>query len=515
MVLLIDLPFQFVGNKIGFGLDLIETLFCLFLSYPLSLLLRKIKTPKNRKIFCFAIGFFYLLFIHRIQSLWLIVPGVLCYYVIKHFKIHPAFILYGSIVYLVIFHLHDMIVHYLEYSMRINSAMMIPCICISSFAYNYYDGTRNKKATKFQKELSFTQYPSLFEYLAYLFNYNTILVGPPSNFKDFQKFINNTDFEEMKTQYNKKKTKSTTSTLIDNSVQVGFRTLLYAIIYLFSYLFLNTYFPLEDLIKEEFQKKPFLLKLFLIHISGIGQRLKYYHGMTMSQGSTIVSGYGLNGVDPETGKIKWDKNKNVDPYKCEIITTVFLAPKVWNIKVSNWLRDYIYNRIVIEVPIENADKNKDTHNKKTHVKKRSSLGTGVTFLVSAVWHGVYPGYYFTFILWFLMTISARVIRKNIRSFFITQEGKEIQPFKKIYDIICHLIAPCAIDVIGLPLIYMTKEKAWAFYRSLNYWPFYTVFPLLIMFNIPFFIKLSRKFRNVWLNFILKKNINNNISKKNK
>lgn len=35
--------------------------------------------------------------------------------------------------------------------------------------------------------------------------------------------------------------------------------------------------------------------------------------------------------------------------------------------------------------------------------------TAATFLLSAVWHGVYPGYYLTFITGIVMTMAARAV----------------------------------------------------------------------------------------------------------
>ncbi|KAJ3446943.1 oysgedart isoform a [Anaeramoeba flamelloides] len=399
-----------------------------------------------------------------------------------------------------------MIMHYSSYSMRINSAIMIPCILLSSFAYNYYDGTRNKKATLSQKQLSFSEYPPLLEYLAYLLNFNTILVGPPSNFKDFQRFINREDIKEINTQYRKKNSTAGLK-LIDNSIQVGLKTLLIAIMFLILHLVTSKYFTLEDIMEDNFIRRPFIIRLLLIHVIGSGQRFKYYLGMTMAEGSNILSGYGINGYNYQTGKIKWDKNKNVYPIKCEAMDTIFLAPKIWNIKVSNWLRDYIYDRIVIKTTTpETIDQKKDDQNTKPPrmKKKNTFLGTGVTFFVSAIWHGVYPGYYCTFITWFLLTLSARVIRKNIRTFFITSEGKAIQPFKKIYDIICYISTQCVLDIMGFPLLLMTKNRILRFYHTINYWPFYIIPPLLIFFNIPIFVKYIGVIRNIWLGLITKK-----------
>lgn len=35
--------------------------------------------------------------------------------------------------------------------------------------------------------------------------------------------------------------------------------------------------------------------------------------------------------------------------------------------------------------------------------------TALTFILSALWHGIYPGYYFTFLTGILMTLAARAV----------------------------------------------------------------------------------------------------------
>lgn len=51
--------------------------------------------------------------------------------------------------------------------------------------------------------------------------------------------------------------------------------------------------------------------------------------------------------------------------------------------------------------------------------ERSSLSPTIqTFILSAIWHGVYPGYYLTFLTGVVMTLAARAVSiKNFISYF--------------------------------------------------------------------------------------------------
>lgn len=61
----------------------------------------------------------------------------------------------------------------------------------------------------------------------------------------------------------------------------------------------------------------------------------------------------------------------IDPYKSDFVPTMREAMKHWNITIQYWLASYVYKPF-------------------PYKKYR----TNVTMLVSAVWHGVYAGYYF-------------------------------------------------------------------------------------------------------------------------
>ena len=59
----------------------------------------------------------------------------------------------------------------------------------------------------------------------------------------------------------------------------------------------------------------------------------------------------------------------------------------WNMGTNIWLRFLVYERL----------------------EKYESIKTICTFLLSAVWHGVYPGYYLTFLTAAVLVSSARTV----------------------------------------------------------------------------------------------------------
>lgn len=57
----------------------------------------------------------------------------------------------------------------------------------------------------------------------------------------------------------------------------------------------------------------------------------------------------------------------------------------WNIGTNHWLRTVVYERVP------------------------KKYGTPLTFGLSALWHGFYPGYYITFATGALFVMAARVV----------------------------------------------------------------------------------------------------------
>lgn len=61
--------------------------------------------------------------------------------------------------------------------------------------------------------------------------------------------------------------------------------------------------------------------------------------------------------------------------------------EAWNMGTNRWLRMLVYERV-------------------------NKYATILTYALSAIWHGFYPGYYLTFASGALFTIAARTVRKN-------------------------------------------------------------------------------------------------------
>lgn len=128
----------------------------------------------------------------------------------------------------------------------------------------------------------------------------------------------------------------------------------------------------------------------------------------------------------------------------------------WNVSTNRWLNQYIYQRL-----------------------GRTFNANLTTYLVSAFWHGFYPGYYITFISGALYTALTRSIYK---SFTWPLSQKYRRPLLYLPNYIL-------VDYFAAPFSLQTFEDSWKFCRA---WGFYGHICLLLGF---IGIKTLKMFKN--------------------
>ncbi|KAE8689802.1 Lysophospholipid acyltransferase 1 [Hibiscus syriacus] len=139
------------------------------------------------------------------------------------------------------------------------------------------------------------------------------------------------------------------------------------------YLNLAPYHPLSWFTDPAYHECGFWRKLSYQYMSGFTMWWKYYFIWSISEAAIIISGLGFNGwTESSPPKPKWDQAKVVDILGFELAKNV-------------------YERLV---------------------KKRKKPGFFqllATQTVSAVWHGLYPGYIIFFVQSALMIAGSRVL----------------------------------------------------------------------------------------------------------
>lgn len=259
-------------------------------------------------------------------------------------------------------------------------ALMVLTLKVISCAINYNDGLYDEERLReSQKKNRLIKLPSLIEYFGYCLCCGSHFAGPVYEMKDYLEWTEGKGLwafrDEGPSPY-----ASTVRAILQAAFCMGM------------YVYLTPKFPLSQFNNPLYKGWGFWRRLGYQYMSGFTARWKYYFIWSISEASIIISGLGFSGwTNSSPAKPKWDRAKNVDILGVEFCKSAVELPLYWNIQVSTWLRHYVYERIVQKG------------------KKPGFFQLLGTQTVSAVWHGLYPGYIIFFIQSALMIAGSRVI----------------------------------------------------------------------------------------------------------
>jgi lysophospholipid acyltransferase len=271
----------------------------------------------------------------------------------------------------------------------ITGAQMVMIMKLTAFCWNVQDGRLPaSELSEFQREHAIRELPSLLDYTGWVLFFPALMAGPAFDYCDYHKYISTTLFtlppgvDPSKAPPTRKKRKiprSGTPATIKGII---------GSVWIFAFLKFSAWYNNDFLLGPTYMDYSFPRRIFILYMLGLTTRMKYYGVWSLAEGSCILSGIGYNGVDPVTGRAKWDRLTNIKPLEIELAqnTRAFLGG--WNINTNMWLRNYMYLRVTPKG------------------KKPGFRATLATFVTSAFWHGFYPGYYLAFVLAaFLQTIA--------------------------------------------------------------------------------------------------------------
>lgn len=137
--------------------------------------------------------------------------------------------------------------------------------------------------------------------------------------------------------------------------------------------------------------------------------------------------------------------KNVKYPAIEVATNLRSIVADWNIKTATWLKYYIYTRLVPQ-----GEKPRFWH-------------LIVTYLFSAAWHGLNPGYYLCF---GSAALGAAVERKIAQH--ITPRINTTGVVHALYSALCWVCTQATINYIVTPMILLDLKAGWGAWRNLYF-----------------------------------------------
>lgn len=322
--------------------------------------------------------------------------------------------------------------------------LMIVTQKITTLAFQLHDGMCKKpeQLTQDQKHMAISERPSFIEYLSYNLNFLSVLVGPCSNYRDYIDFVEGRHIRSrLRLAHSGVCNGQNGYNMIPDPspLNVVCQKLLLCSGCMLFFLTVTRSLPITYNVDPHFvNHAPFLTRLTYAFFSIQAARPKFYFAWTLADAVNNAAGYGFMGID-ENGKSSWDLNCNLNIWGIETATSFKTFIDNWNIRTGIWLKTVCYDRAP---------------------KHRLAL----TFLLSALWHGVYPGYYFTFVTAIPITMAARLVRKSVRCYFLGSKSVKLG-----YDILTWVATQLAICYTVMPFLLLAVEPTIIYYRSMYFY----------------------------------------------
>ncbi|KAM6177051.1 lysophospholipid acyltransferase 1 [Erethizon dorsatum] len=432
-------------------------LFALFAAFWFRIYLHPGKTSSEvRHAFATILGIYFVIFCFGWYSVHLFVLVLMCYGIMVTTSVSNIhrYTLFVAMGYLTICHISRIyIFHYGILTTDFSGPLMIVTQKITTLAFQVHDGLGRKAEdlSGEQHRLAVKVKPSFLEYLSYLLNFMSIIAGPCNNFKDYVAFIEGRHVH-MKLLGVNWKQKGFHSLPEPSPNRAVIQKLCVTSVSLLLFLTLTKTFPITCLADDWFvHKADFLTRLFYLYVVMQAAKPKYYFAWTLADAVNNAAGFGFSGVD-KNGNFCWDLLSNLNIWKIETATSLKIYLENWNIQTAAWLKCVCYERV-------------------------PWYPTVLTFILSALWHGVYPGYYFTFLTGVLVTLAARAVRNNCRQYFHSSKA-----LKAVYDVVTWAATQLAISYIAAPFVLLAVEPTISLYKSMYF--YLHIISLLVILSLP-------------------------------
>ena len=302
-------------------------------------------------------------------------------------------VFFWAMLYMTLAHGYRMYVSYLSGIFDFTGTQMVLTMKLTSFAYNLFDGTYDKKRVyatyedkrkqrvySDRKKFAIESLPNPLEFFGYIYCFTCILAGPAFEYKDYVDSINGSKFIPPKTE-NKEKAKPT----VPSSVLPALQRLVVGIFFMGVHLYFSALFPISKLYDTHFIETYSMIYRFgYTWASMFGDRVKYYFAWKVAEGASILGGFGFEGYDKNGIPIGWRGVENINIVTFETATNIQTLTRAWNKRTQGWLERYTYHR--------------------------TGGSLVAVYFISALWHGLYPGFFLFFMSVPLLTNIERLTK---------------------------------------------------------------------------------------------------------
>jgi len=146
----------------------------------------------------------------------------------------------------------------------------------------------------------------------------------------------------------------------------------------------------------------------------------------------------------------WEVTSNIRPSGIELAPNLRSVTDNWNIQTHNWVKYVCYDRTP------------------------ASINLTMSYILIALWHGFYPGYWISFVQATLLTKTSRLVRRVVRPYFLSpgEDYNTLSPEptikKRYYDFLTWFTTTLFIAYNMAPFFLLEFGASVAFYRSVGW-----------------------------------------------
>ncbi|PWA35932.1 membrane bound O-acyl transferase, MBOAT [Artemisia annua] len=324
-------------------------------------------------------------------------------------------------------------------------SMMVITLKVISCAINYSDGLlKEENLRQSQKNNRLIKLPSFIEYVGYCLCCGSHFAGPVYEMKDYLDWTERKGIWIMSEKPSPSPYVPTVKALFQAGLCMGV------------YLSMKPRYPLSRITEPVYKNWGFVERLSYQYMCSFTTRWKYYFIWSVSECSMILSGLGFSGWTNSSPPIaRWERAKNVDILGVEFAKSAAEIPLTWNIHVSTWLRHYVYDRLVQKG------------------KRPGFFQLLATQTVSAIWHGVYPGYIIFFVQSALMISGSKTVYRWQQAVPSTNRG-----LKKMIMLLNFAYTVLVLNYSAVGFIVLSLNETINAYRSVYF--IGTVVPVVLI-----------------------------------
>ncbi|XP_070565283.1 lysophospholipid acyltransferase 2-like [Ptychodera flava] len=413
---------------------------------PLAVLFRLVLHPRRvsstiRHVFVTLIGFYMAVQLYSWSVVHLLVLSSTVYIMITVLQpsVFHYYVFVFSMLYLSAVNLAYQFVDGKTRDLTVTGPLMVMVQKLSSLAFSLKDGLTKADSywNKRKKELAYSKMPSVLEYCSYLFYFQGLAVGPFCFYKPYIDFIEGKHLQSVPANSDNKEVtrKLQDPPVLKTAIVKLFLGSVMAVIY----LTLEHHFPIQSNIDNQYiVNSSLVIRTFYLWMTVLIVQTKYFYVWMWADAVCNTSGLGFNGYN-ENGSPKWNLVSNIDLMAFMFATSGKGVVDNWNILTTLWLRYVCYDRV------------------------QSKFRTVMTFFLSSVWHGFYPGYFWTFLSGPFVLEAGKKVRQFIRPFFLRSPQ-----IKLMYDIITWFFTHVMLAYTALPFVMLHGTNIIRFYRSVYF-----------------------------------------------